>query len=238
MALRQGHHTSSTSSQSSATDLRATLTVRNTFIEFDEAGIEDALRDGPWGRQGLKDVYQTFISEGSAQASEPAKLCGRQVSDQTTSASGGAGPGGSDQEDGSHIAQYLASTTFRQQAAALGAFDSQRRGDAGKSVLQEAPASPAVPHAMRFCPNCGTEAEPTHRFCPFCRYQLQPGGPTPCGGGYAMPAPAPASQAAPTPLGLDLISNVRRFRYVEASPSDVQLAQVTCLNFRQAGVAH
>lgn len=224
MALRQGHHTSSTSSQSSATDLRAALTVRNTFIEFDEAGIEDALREGPWGRQ----------------ASEPAKLCGRQVSDQTTSASGGAGPGGSDQEDSSQFAQYLASSAFRQQAAALGAFDSQRRGDAGKSVLQEVPAPPAAAHAMRFCPNCGTEAEPTHRFCPFCRYQLQPGGPTPGGGGggYTMPAPAPAIQAAPVPVGTDLISNVRRFRYVEASPSDIQLAQATCLNFRQAGVAH
>lgn len=198
--------------------------MRNTFIEFDEAGIEDALREGPWGRQ----------------ASEPAKLCGRQVSDQTTSASGGAGPGGSDQEDSSQFAQYLASSAFRQQAAALGAFDSQRRGDAGKSVLQEVPAPPAAAHAMRFCPNCGTEAEPTHRFCPFCRYQLQPGGPTPGGGGggYTMPAPAPAIQAAPVPVGTDLISNVRRFRYVEASPSDIQLAQATCLNFRQAGVAH
>jgi len=233
MALRQGHYTSSASSQSSATDLRGALTVRNTFIEFDEAGIEDALREGLWGRQ----------------ASEPAKLCGqggadlrfRQVSDQTTSASGGAGPGGSDQEDGSHIAQYLASTTFRQQAAALGAFDSQRRGDAGKSVLQEAVAPPPAAQSNRFCPNCGTEAEPSHRFCPFCRYQLMTGGPTPGGGGgggYAMPAPAPASQAAPMPLGTDLISNVRRFRYVEASPSDIQLAQATCLNFRRAGVVH
>mmetsp|Transcript_6529 Transcript_6529/g.17723 ORF Transcript_6529/g.17723 Transcript_6529/m.17723 type:complete len:224 (-) Transcript_6529:288-959(-) len=223
MAMRQGHHAPSTSSQSSATDLRAALTVRNTFIEFDEAGVEDALREGLWGRQ----------------ASEPAKLCGRQVSDQTTSASGGAGPGGSDQEDSSQIAQYLASSAFRSQAAALGNFESQLLGDAGKSVLQEVPAAPAAAHTMRFCPNCGTEAEPTHRFCPFCRYQLQPSAPAPgSNGGYTMPAPAPASQASPAPLGLDLISNVRRFRYVEASQADIRLAQVTCLNFQQPGVAH
>ncbi|CAK0811185.1 unnamed protein product [Prorocentrum cordatum] len=102
-------------------DLRAALTVRNTFIEFDEAGVEDALREGLWGRQ----------------ASEPAKLCGRQVSDQTTSASGGAGPGGSDQEDSSQIAQYLASSAFRSQAAALGNFETA----ALALVLPEAPAA-------------------------------------------------------------------------------------------------
>jgi hypothetical protein len=111
----------------------------------------------------------------------------------------------------------------------------------------------------RFCPNCGQEAEPNHRFCPYCCFCLQ-GLPTPtgvtngpsCGGGSpagggnfaggnaSAPCAPPGSfaeisgdsagQSAP-----NLLTYLRRFRYLEASTSDVELARALCLNFMRSG---
>jgi hypothetical protein len=203
---------------SAVPDIRTSLTVRNTFIEFDDPEGDG---NGLWGRQ----------------VSEPAKPCGRQVSDQTTSASGGAGAAGSDQEDGTQFAQYLAAAAKGQQTTAPsnGAPNWQV---GGLMVPQEAQMAPVAPLTTRFCPNCGHEVEPTHRFCPFCRYQLQGGNVAAPPAGYVISVAAPVSQVVQPPAGSDLLSSVRRFRFVEASPSDIQLAQVACLNHRQTGVVH
>jgi len=95
----------------------------------------------------------------------------------------------------------------------------------------------------RFCPNCGSEAEPNHRFCPYCCYQLQQ--PFAASGGTqqgamqrsAIPINVEASLTV-SPSAPNLLAYLRRFRYVEAAQRDVELARVLCLNYMQTGKAN
>merc|ERR1712210_52525 len=111
----------------------------------------------------------------------------------------------------------------RQQPMANGAFDGSSWECSGQPVLQQhAQVVPMVARPVHFCPHCGTKVELTHRFCPFCCCQLQTGGAAPRDdGGCAMPTPALARQAAVASVTPELISNLKRFRYVEASASDI-----------------
>eukprot|EP00443_Scrippsiella_acuminata_P066619 CAMPEP_0115503488 /NCGR_PEP_ID=MMETSP0271-20121206/69506_1 /TAXON_ID=71861 /ORGANISM="Scrippsiella trochoidea, Strain CCMP3099" /LENGTH=255 /DNA_ID=CAMNT_0002932589 /DNA_START=108 /DNA_END=875 /DNA_ORIENTATION=- len=237
-------------------DLRG-VTVRNTFLEFEDTAPDD-LPDSGFARQ----------------ASEPAKPFNRQVSEQTTAGSGATFEEGSTEPDDagySQLESYLNRVPLAAQA--LGGGGGTRPGAqmpdlataaALQAVIQAATAnsaststaapSPSPPCSglmpvMRFCPNCGAEAEPNHRFCPYCCYQLQqsfPGGGGKVGSGNqappaSLPQPSCSQQAfggdrgaaasASHPVAPNLLTCLRRFRYVEASPADVEYAHALCLNF-------
>jgi len=70
-----------------------------------------------------------------------------------------------------------------------------------------------------FCPGCGAPSVSGFRFCPYCRFQL-----------HDFPAfqkvdAMPLAVPVTTP---NLLKNLNRMRYVEASRSDVQLALANC----------
>lgn len=224
-------------------DLRG-VTVRNTFLEFEDIGTDN------------------FPESGFArQASEPAKPFNRQVSEQTTTGSGATVDERENstepEESYSQLASYLNSALPPVAVA-------DRRGgrtrppttDVTSSTLQaaiQAAAATSVSQMpsqapqgqmgmLRFCPNCGAEAEPNHRFCPYCCYPLQ----TSCSSGGGGPGAATQQQCSPptqvegapaAPSAPNLLAYLRRFRYVEACNSDVELARVLCLNYMQTGKA-
>lgn len=186
------------------------------------------------------------------QASEPAKPFNRQVSEQTTAGSGVTLEEGSTEPEGdsyrSQLASYLSAAHTHARpllennggsgpAPVGGAFANSFSADLASAAALQAvfhaasnagmtaptqmsspvPATGLLP-IPRFCPNCGAEAEPNHRFCPYCCFQLQmfPGiGALPTG-----------SPSAPS-----LLASLRRFRYVEACPADVDMARALCFNF-------
>lgn len=132
--------------------------------------------------------------------------------------------------------------------------------------LQQVQQKPPQPqqqqqqYQMRFCPNCGAEVEPTHRFCPYCCYQLhslqnQQGffcpQQVPQGGSgnsnFVAQSTAPRQPAVAQPGKTrpvettknagknggsgtsDMLSSLRRFRYIEAEMGDIQRAHHLCL---------
>mmetsp|Transcript_66238 Transcript_66238/g.149541 ORF Transcript_66238/g.149541 Transcript_66238/m.149541 type:complete len:222 (+) Transcript_66238:98-763(+) len=209
-------------------DLRG-VTVRNTFLEFEDVG-KDYLPESGFTRQ----------------ASEPAKPFNRQVSEQTTTGSGATleESNGEPDDNYTQLASYLGCTLPQ----AFGA-DPRRGGglmpEPSPASLQAVQGTFAVP---RFCPNCGAETEPNHRFCPYCCYQLQhfPGGGGGGGGGGGAQQAAPVQQQSAVPINVEaglnvnpsapnLLAYLRRFRYVEACAADVELARVLCLNYMQTG---
>eukprot|EP00443_Scrippsiella_acuminata_P018491 CAMPEP_0115281792 /NCGR_PEP_ID=MMETSP0270-20121206/59506_1 /TAXON_ID=71861 /ORGANISM="Scrippsiella trochoidea, Strain CCMP3099" /LENGTH=256 /DNA_ID=CAMNT_0002698611 /DNA_START=159 /DNA_END=929 /DNA_ORIENTATION=- len=238
-------------------DLRG-VTVRNTFLEFEDTAPDD-LPDSGFARQ----------------ASEPAKPFNRQVSEQTTTGSGATlEENSTEPEDAglSQLASYLTGVPLPgggggtrphgaqmpdlATAAALQAVMQVAAANSASGGAPAAPAAPAppsvagmMPPVMRFCPNCGAEAEPNHRFCPYCCYQLQqpfPGGGGTVGSGNRAPA-APlrqrscsqqafgedrgANASTSNPGAPNLLTCLRRFRYVEARPADVEYAHALCVNF-------
>lgn len=227
-------------------DLRG-VTVRNTFLEFEDTGKNDMLPESGFTRQ----------------ASEPAKPFNRQVSEQTTTGSGATleeSSGAEPDEGYAQLAAYLGATMPQ---ANMGDFmrgggNSGQVGRHDPSVMQAAfqvasatgvtavaapaPVQQQFPMA-RFCPNCGSEAEPNHRFCPYCCFQLQ----QPFAASGGMQQGAMQKSAAPvngeagltvSPSAPNLLSYLRRFRYVEAAQRDVELARVVCLNYMQTGMAN
>lgn len=244
-------------------DLRG-VTVRNTFLEFEDF-VHDCLPDQGFARQ----------------ASEPASLLIRQVSKQTTAGSSGTYDETSPEEEACRPARQggavalrapVAATThalpdqagghdFRMQHAAPGAADvsAAQGGNLGGQCSACAPQEAAQPMqqaqilAIRFCPNCGEEVEPTHRFCPFCCYQLHriqdsvlapalaPATPWPetsAAGGRAAAVlgqgDAENRQRAPA-KHQDMLGYIRRFRYIEASETDVYEARMLCEKFMRSG---
>jgi hypothetical protein len=265
------------------------VTVRNTFLEFQDPSLDEFSNDNAFNRQASEPA-KPF----SRQISEPAKTLGsRQVSEQTTVASGGAyedsrgrelmsEEGTVDMDDRFHqIASYLntplkdngqnlfmahegfdptytevpadalqaafRAVTLAAQAQAQAQFQHQLQ------KLQQ-PAAPEAPLMVpqhnavaRYCPNCGAKVEPTHRFCPYCCYQLnqpQTTSQTPQRG--AVPVSLSASMASTGNMheselrqgslrrvGLvprqacapDVLSQLGRLRYDEASLLDVELAK-------------
>jgi len=180
-------------------DLRG-VTVRNTFLEFEDVGTDNLPESG-----------------FTRQASEPAKPFHRQVSEQTTTGSGATlEESTTEPEEGySQLASYL------------------------NAALPQAQQSQLV--IPRFCPNCGMEAEPNHRFCPYCCYPLQPCVSNGAAGAISQPqCSVPVNVETGlnvTPSAPNLLAYLRRFRYVEACAADVELARVLCLNYMQTGKA-
>jgi len=112
------------------------------------------------------------------------------------------------------------------------------------SMHTQMASQPSMP-TFRFCPNCGAESEPGHRFCPYCCYQLQQAFVPPNNLASAGPQGLPQQTVGPNvQLGTteqvqrasapDFLMYLRRFRYVEASPSDIQRANALCMNMLQA----
>eukprot|EP00411_Alexandrium_monilatum_P056609 CAMPEP_0175439498 /NCGR_PEP_ID=MMETSP0095-20121207/56574_1 /TAXON_ID=311494 /ORGANISM="Alexandrium monilatum, Strain CCMP3105" /LENGTH=238 /DNA_ID=CAMNT_0016739319 /DNA_START=42 /DNA_END=754 /DNA_ORIENTATION=+ len=226
-------------------DLRG-VTVRNTFLEFEDAGTD------------------SFPESGfTRQASEPAKPFNRQVSEQTTSGSGATlEESATEADEGySQLASYLssafpqvvagdrrggrarASTSDISGATLQAAFQAAAANSSMAPMVTQAPQGQLA--VMRFCPNCGAEAEPNHRFCPYCCYPLQTCTGNSAGGGAtgaglaAQPGLLPTGKegAMTSPAAPNLLTCLRRFRYVEASAADVELARVLCLNYMQGGKA-
>lgn len=234
------------------------VTVRNTFLEFTpDLGHDDLLPESGFARQ----------------ASEPAKPFNRQVSEQTTTGSGATLDEGStepDENSYTHVASYLGASMPGVGGgggghARIGGGCAALPADLAQALIQAFPTGgysgpamtnhhvapePPVHPVMRFCPNCGAEAEPNHRFCPYCCYQLQTafsnGGGSSAGAvqqgqGPPQPSRAASSAAPPADAGAagapNLLSGLRRFRYVEASPADVGYAHAVCLKLVQAGQA-
>mmetsp|Transcript_36475 Transcript_36475/g.102834 ORF Transcript_36475/g.102834 Transcript_36475/m.102834 type:complete len:290 (-) Transcript_36475:174-1043(-) len=112
-----------------------------------------------------------------------------------------------------------------------------------------APPQPAAGaySVPRFCPNCGSKAEHKHFFCAFCCYRLKPAPGEGAGAGGAAAYGAPQSLPVNGGLGCGavvaanaagaatphLLTDLRRFRYVEAATSDVELAHVLYLNYKR-----
>mmetsp|Transcript_126635 Transcript_126635/g.394246 ORF Transcript_126635/g.394246 Transcript_126635/m.394246 type:complete len:225 (+) Transcript_126635:121-795(+) len=211
-------------------DLRG-VTVRNTFLEFGELGA-DSFPESRFSRQ----------------TSEPAKPLNQQVPEQTT-----ASWGATDPEDGySQLASHLSSACPVIAGDWHGGRAQAQAPEGASTVLQAAPqaatmgpaaqASPGQLAVLRFCPNCGTEAEPNHRFCPYCCYPLQACTSGGAGGGGAavQPPPAGAEDAGGAAVAAsvpNLLDYLRRFRYVEACAADTELARVLCLNYMQGSKA-
>lgn len=198
-------------------DLRG-VTVRNTFLEFED---EDGARDDIFHGSGF-----------TRQASEPAKPFNRQVSEQTTTGSGATLEDSVAEPDDSYsqLSAYMGSPLQH---------DVRGRGQAhlGLSKSLQAPTRFGMP---RFCPNCGAEADPNHRFCPYCCYQLQSFQPPPLQVSTLPTHNAPVGLdqvCAPQPGVPSLLVNLRRFRYIEACAADVELAHVLCVNHLQTAAA-
>mmetsp|Transcript_19320 Transcript_19320/g.55384 ORF Transcript_19320/g.55384 Transcript_19320/m.55384 type:complete len:249 (-) Transcript_19320:340-1086(-) len=229
------------------------ITVRNTFLEFDVGG-DDLLPDSGLARQ----------------ASEPAKPSNRQVSEQTTAGGSGAAHDEACTEAEEHTYAQLASFLAQSIPSAPGQGGSGTACGFGDRNLQavfqqsthtptdtsshfanaacspmssvEVQAAQCEMTIVRFCPNCGAEVEPNHRFCPFCCYQLHSfqvgGGPLAGfggqpGGGVFPNMPGGGPQGT---LGqLDrrsgppkLLESLRRFRFIEANPTDIEFARAMC----------
>jgi len=220
-------------------DLRG-VTVRNTFLEFEDVSA-DNLPESGFARQ----------------ASEPAKPFNRQVSEQTTTGSGATLEESATEPEEAYtqLASYLSHSLPQVVAGDRRGGGARPQGHmtementALQAALQAAtvnaapaPLPPQAPHGAlaipRFCPNCGAEAEPNHRFCPYCCYPLQG-----TGGGAAgqQQCSIPINVEAglnTTPSAPNLLAYLRRFRYVEACAADVELARVLCLNYMQTGKA-
>lgn len=221
-------------------DLRG-VTVRNTFLEFEDCGRDELAPESGFLRQ----------------ASEPAKPFGRQVSEQTTAGSGMTMEDArnrdfestTEPDDGFHGLPYLASQLPVFAAAAAGGLDlgQGQLPNITTAALQAALAMAVAPtqtqvHAAgpqmlpRFCPNCGSEAELNHRFCPFCCFLLQPvrtnGLATAGPKGPLQPSIPTVPEMGPagtSPPAQGLLQGLRRFRFVEANPHDVELARRCCL---------
>lgn len=220
-------------------DLRG-VTVRNTFLEFEDINRDDFLPENGFTRQ----------------ASEPAKPFHRQVSEQTTAGSGATfedargrdllvEESNTEPEESfpTTLPSWYMGTSLPQMAAAAAVGGRDLGQDplpqmmlkaALEATASMAPALPTTaqvlhgrpPLAARFCPNCGSEAEPNHRFCPYCCYQLHPfPSALPLG---ALADDSHVGVAADSPTVSGLLSGIRRFRYVEASQSDVDLARHLC----------
>jgi len=239
-------------------DLRG-LTVRNTFLEFEEQNRDDVFPETGFTRQ----------------ASEPTKPFNRQVSEQTTTASGTTlEESAPDTEESYNLSYGMAMMANKMQMQqSIGGVPLQSRRGNGANTRPMAPdvvnstlkaalhaATTTLPESMqaqmvsqssmampRFCPNCGAESEPAHRFCPYCCYQLQAFVP-PNNLAGAGPQGLPQQSVGPNvELGTteqvqktsapDFLLYLRRFRYVEASPSDIQRAHALCMNMLQAGRA-
>lgn len=181
-------------------------TVRNTFLEFQDVDGADVLEASGFPRQ----------------CSEPVTPFQRQVSDHTTASSCPTAEGDAtegyttDPDDGGMHARAKSSKELLVQQRA--------RPESMKAPGKETPA-------LRFCPNCGSKVEPLHRFCPFCRYQLRPWEAS----DSRTAAPSLVSQRS----DLDspsLLLDLQRFRFLEARPSDIEMARVACMGYLREDV--
>lgn len=196
-------------------DLRG-VTVRNTFIDGADGWDGTDLR-------GVK-VRNTFIecSDGwdgvfpdegpKRQNSEPAKPLGHEASEFAAWASFGYdAPFEMKADYASHD-----NPATRASMGSGGCYDAatvafNQMLSAGKQLQQKGGSS------RLFCPHCGAEADPVHKFCPYCCFQL-----------HQAPSTAGATAAAASKPTPNLLSCLRRFRYVEASPEDVEAAHAIC----------
>mmetsp|Transcript_6541 Transcript_6541/g.13965 ORF Transcript_6541/g.13965 Transcript_6541/m.13965 type:complete len:231 (+) Transcript_6541:98-790(+) len=216
-------------------DLRGVM-VRNTFLEFEDlvnADDEDGLGPDP-----------SLLR----QASEPAKPLNRQVSDQTTAYTDFNGDEnysrGPSPMDGVAMPE-LSVQALANEWAAL-------------SVSAADPTAVQVPPQFqmgggmvagfssvpRFCPHCGENTEARHRFCPYCRYQLQWGPEEGAAASSAVPAEgqvagpsgsgAQEGDAAKAKAVPELLTHLRRFRFVDASEADIELSKALCAHHLQS----
>mmetsp|Transcript_17584 Transcript_17584/g.30807 ORF Transcript_17584/g.30807 Transcript_17584/m.30807 type:complete len:272 (-) Transcript_17584:12-827(-) len=237
--------------------------VRNTFLEFQDPGCEDLLAEFGFGRQ----------------CSEPVKSSlARQISELTTESSN-SGRGRTSLEESSTDFEdslpFLAAGLHTSPAPVpdvLAGLDPHVLLNSGltgstlqatyQALLASSPGIAPPPVApMRFCPECGNEVDPTHRFCPYCCYRLQqPAATTAVAAAHAAASMAAsvASAAAAAAMSTqqrmefeqsqswqpckvkssassgskgDFLSSLKRFRYKESSPLDVELAKALYLNF-------
>lgn len=200
----------------------SSVTVRNTFLEFQDIDGDDLLEAGGRARQ----------------FSEPVKL-NRQLSDQTTAGSGAAAEGdiaewqSADPEDFNVQAHAKHSEGFLIQPHVQPDMSTHHHAShSGSSVIQPPaqPTSDAAPREIRFCPNCGSRAEPRHRFCPFCRFELRlaAADPSPPVAGTPARLQPPTYQSSQSNSGLPF--DLSRFRFIEARPSDVESARAACMS--------
>eukprot|EP00931_Biecheleriopsis_adriatica_P092641 TRINITY_DN66430_c0_g1_i1.p1 TRINITY_DN66430_c0_g1~~TRINITY_DN66430_c0_g1_i1.p1 ORF type:complete len:263 (+),score=44.14 TRINITY_DN66430_c0_g1_i1:72-860(+) len=245
------------------------MKVRNTFLEFQEQALDDALNSG-WGRQ----------------LSEPVKSCfDRQISDLTTAGSvdnSDHTPARQltmescvDPEDPLLLGAFPAGGMSQEKAlqATLQAVETLESAIRGNSIpdedlsaaltlasswadpcltmpslsmpappMQSRAAAPQQRTAIHFCPACGSKVQPTHRFCPYCCYQLTHLQQQSVSeervrvSSVAATAPKPRpmvqtpGQLRPTEKG-NFLNLLGLLQYQEVGPQDVQLAQSQCLAY-------
>mmetsp|Transcript_49308 Transcript_49308/g.107333 ORF Transcript_49308/g.107333 Transcript_49308/m.107333 type:complete len:250 (-) Transcript_49308:559-1308(-) len=236
-------------------DLRG-VTVRNTFLELEESGHDEgdlpecgtgALFGRRFSRQASEPVKML-----NRQVSEQTTAASMVTIEASVDRSRGDSPNfdnAMDPDEG--LGQYVYKNEMLAQAGGLhcpavpqlwpnwqhnpaaseqmvGIADLWKSGipQCGQSLQAQRP--PGQLESMpRFCPNCGAESEAEHRFCPYCCFQLQ-----------AMPSPpmtstptAPPQNGPTVATGAstsELLSSLRRFRYIQACPSDIERAHLLC----------
>lgn len=157
------------------------VTVRNTFLHYSDEG---ALLDG-----------------FARQTSEPTKVVARQIfeerraySDRTTTDTSGPEDGHDESTAplGTHTNSpsdtpphneahhpfscdqpFWEQTFFRSTNNSVDTRRSAHQYPSFGWPIQEALQVQRAPMRLRFCPECGSEAHYQHRFCPFCRFELQ-----------------------------------------------------------------
>lgn len=198
------------------------VTVRNTFLEFEDTAA-DRIPDSGFARQ----------------VSEPAKPFNRQVSEQTTTGSGGTLEDTTELEE-SHAGQLaacLARAGVQAEAAIPQPQVTMPSAPAAFGLPEISPFPGALPVPVpRFCPNCGNEAEPNHRFCPYCCFQLQwapaaSNATTGISNDAVLPLTGLTQNPTVALMAPHFLSYLRRFRYIEAKASDVELARVFCMDY-------
>merc|ERR1712151_1065855 len=247
---------------------RRGITVRNTFLEFEDSAVHD------------------FADTGfQRQLSEPVKSLYRNVSEQTTTGSEMTLEGQESNsttepdesfmqclfmvQNGTMMVEAMPGTcgaisnNASRQLIGMGSpmigmgasnFCSQIVENSHQTAATPALANPQVQQPqsnqvtiVRFCPNCGNKVEPTHSFCPYCCFNLQQlqlqnsqpsttvqQGPsmrctmfrytqqqscTPAGGSAPQQPKLLGSETA------DMLGSIKRFRYIEASTTDIERAR-------------
>lgn len=197
-------------------DLRG-VTVRNTFVELEDPGVDAILNDSGFARQSSEPARPVHQREDRGSYAYEKHL--RKDVTEVPPMPGGWQP---------TMPQYRFDVSCaKPQQFGTGSL-TESMNMMSPPVFQAAfmPQSNNLP-AVRFCPNCGAQAQEAHRFCPYCCFQFQGVMTATAAFGNII---GDKSDNMPPGDSTNLLMCLRRFRYIEATSPDVDRAHAVVNN--------